>query len=369
MSAPAAADAQGVSRSGARRSGAGRSGGPRSGARLGIIGGYLGAGKSTLVNRLLAGILPGRTAVVVNDFGTVNIDAALIAAASDDTIELTNGCICCQISDDALRTMSALAARDDLDQVLCEVSGVGNPGQLAVWRSYPGFSAGPVLVCADATAITSQLADLYVGDAVAGQLAAAEVVLVTKTDLASPAQVEAAVAACRQAAGQAVIVVQDPDDPDATAAEALRTPVPEAAGRARQPAGGPAPQAAEASGPDTAGGPAPEASAPNRRAHDAAASFHAAAHATATVEITGPVGLEALTGVLDTLAGTLVRAKGIVPTASGTAHSVQLSGRRIDVRPTDRPATDGFVLIAAGADPQAAVDAAAAALAPVLTGD
>lgn len=331
-----------------------RSGAGRSAARLGIIGGYLGAGKSTLVNRLLAGNLPGRTAVVVNDFGAVNIDAALIAAASDDTIELTNGCICCQISDDALRTMSALAARDDLDQVLCEVSGVGDPGQLAVWRSYPGFTAGPVLVCADATAIVRQLGDVYVGDAVAGQLAAAEVVLVTKTDLASPAQVDAAVAACRRAAGQAVIVVQDPDDPDATAAEALRTPVP---------------QAAEASAPDTAGGSAPGASAPHRRVHDAAASSHAAAHATATVDITGPVDVEALTGVLDTLAGTLVRAKGIVPTASGTAHSVQLSGRRIDVRPTDRPADGGFVLVAAGAAPQVAVDSAAAALAPVLTGD
>ncbi len=347
MTAPAADDAV------TSPAGRTRAGDPRSGAWLGIIGGYLGAGKSTLVNRLLSGILPGRTAVVVNDFGAVNIDAALIAAADDDTIELTNGCICCQISDDALRTMSALAARDDLDQVLCEVSGVGDPGQLASWRSYPGFSAGPVLVCADATAITSQLADLYIGDAVAGQLAAAEVVLVTKTDLASPAQVEAAVAACQRAAGQAAIVVQDPDDPDATAAEALRTPVP---------------QAAEASAPDPAGGPAPEANAPTPHAHDAAASGHAAAHATATVAITGPVDIEALTGVLDTLAGTLVRAKGIVPTASATAHSVQLSGRRIDVRPTDRPATGGFVLIAAGADPQAAVDAAAAALAPVLTG-
>lgn len=351
MSAPAAADAQGVSRSGAWRSGAGRSGGPRSGARLGIIGGYLGAGKSTLVNRLLAGILPGRTAVVVNDFGAVNIDAALIAAADDDTIELTNGCICCQISDDALRTMSALAARDGLDQVLCEVSGVGNPGQLAVWRSYPGFSAGPVLVCADATAITSQLADLYVGDAVAGQLAAAEVVLVTKTDLASPAEVEAAVAACRKAAPEAVVIAQDPADPDASAAQALSTPVPEAGAAGRAASVQPArPQAASA--PTT-----PPAAAPQ----------HASAHATRTLNITGAVDLDALTAVLDELAGTLVRAKGIVPTASGPAHSVQLSGRRIDVRPVEGPATGGFVLIAAGKDPQASLDAAAAALARVLT--
>ena len=96
--------------------------------RLGLIGGYLGSGKSTLVNRLLAGALPaGRTTVVVNDFGSVNIDADLILAADGDTIELSNGCICCQLSDDVSRTMRALAQRDDLDNVICEVSGVRRP--------------------------------------------------------------------------------------------------------------------------------------------------------------------------------------------------------------------------------------------------
>ncbi|MFL0576622.1 CobW family GTP-binding protein [Brevibacterium luteolum] len=345
MTAPAADDAV------TSLAGRTRAGDPRSGARLGIIGGYLGAGKSTLVNRLLSGILPGRTAVVVNDFGAVNIDAALIAAADDDTIELTNGCICCQISDDALRTMSALAARDDLDQVLCEVSGVGDPGQLASWRSYPGFTAGPVLVCADATSIVRQLDDVYVGDAVAGQLAAAEVVLVTKTDLASPPEVEAAVASCRRAAAEAVVIAQDPADPDASAAQALSTPVPEAGAADRAAPVQPArPQAA--STPTTP---------------PAAALQHASAHATRTLDITGAVDIDALTAVLDTLAGTLVRAKGIVSTASGTAHSIQLSGRRVDVRPTEGPATGGFVLIAAGKDPQASLDAAAAALTPVLT--
>ena len=150
---------------------------------LSIVGGYLGAGKSTVVNRLLAGVLPGRTAVVVNDFGAVNIDASLISSRSEDTIELTNGCICCQITDDVQRTMTALARRSDLDHVVCEVSGVGDPGQLASWRRFPGFTAGPVLVCADATAIRRLLRDEFVGDTVARQLAAAETVLVTKTDL------------------------------------------------------------------------------------------------------------------------------------------------------------------------------------------
>ena len=154
--------------------------------RLGLIGGYLGSGKSTLVNRLLSGALPGRTAVVVNDFGSVNIDADLIRSADGDTIELSNGCICCQLNDDVARTMTALAAREDLDNVICEVSGVGDPGELAAWRSYPGFAPGPVVVCADATAIVRLSRDQYVADTVRRQLGSAEIILVTKTDLAMP---------------------------------------------------------------------------------------------------------------------------------------------------------------------------------------
>ncbi|HLR43949.1 MAG TPA: GTP-binding protein, partial [Brevibacterium sp.] len=97
---------------------------------LTLIGGYLGSGKTTLINGLLASADAGRTAVVVNDFGDVNIDAALIAATGADTMELTNGCICCQITDDVRRTMSALASRDDIDHAVCEVSGIGDPAQL-----------------------------------------------------------------------------------------------------------------------------------------------------------------------------------------------------------------------------------------------
>ena len=62
-----------------------------------VIGGYLGAGKTTLLNRLLADPQGVRLAVVVNDFGSVNIDAALIANREGETISLTNGCVCCSI--------------------------------------------------------------------------------------------------------------------------------------------------------------------------------------------------------------------------------------------------------------------------------
>ena len=70
---------------------------------LTVIGGFLGAGKTTLVNRWLREAEGQRIAVLVNDFGALNIDAALIAGASGDTIALTNGCVCCQIGDDLSR--------------------------------------------------------------------------------------------------------------------------------------------------------------------------------------------------------------------------------------------------------------------------
>ncbi|MCH1486932.1 MAG: GTP-binding protein, partial [Alphaproteobacteria bacterium] len=70
---------------------------------LTILGGYLGAGKTTLINRLLSGntSLRGgkRLTVLVNDFGAVNIDAGLIAEHNGDTISLANGCACCQLQD------------------------------------------------------------------------------------------------------------------------------------------------------------------------------------------------------------------------------------------------------------------------------
>lgn len=317
-------------------------------AHLGIIGGYLGSGKSTLVNRLLAGALPGRTAVVVNDFGSINIDADLIAAASGDTIELTDGCICCQISDDATRTMTALAARGDLDHVLCEVSGVGDPGQLALWREFPGFTSGPVLVCADATAVRRLLADEYVGDTVARQFAAAEVVLVTKTDVASPGEIEEAAAACRAAAPQARLILQDAADPEATAAEALAATSPHAREE-----------------PD-------EDAAVATQAHQHGGEDHAETHVSSTVEFTGPVDVDEITRVLASPSIHLVRAKGVIQDVAGTWQEIHLASRRVDVRPRPRerpaPQQAALVLIAAGPEAARLVEEAAAVLGTVRAG-
>jgi len=290
-----------------------------------VIGGYLGSGKTTFVNRLLAGGLPGRTAVVVNDFGSVNIDAELVASADEDTIELSNGCICCQLSDDASRTMTALAARSDLDTVICEVSGVGDPGELALWRSYPGFAPGPVIVCADATDIERRLRDEYVGDTVAKQLASAEIVLLTKTDLASPVQLLAAEQLCHQAAPQAQVVAQDPMDPTQTVGTlfANQTTFTE-------------------------------------RLTEIPADEHFRTHSSLTVMLDEAVDAYDLARVLEGHSSLLARAKGIVWSTGSHCFEVQFAAGRGDVEPHNtgfKTARKGhLVLIAAGPESESKVN-------------
>ena len=75
-----------------------------------ILTGFLGAGKTTLLNRILNGDHGLRVAVLVNDFGAINIDAELVVGVEDDMISLANGCVCCQIRDDLGRV------RRELDQ-------------------------------------------------------------------------------------------------------------------------------------------------------------------------------------------------------------------------------------------------------------
>lgn len=307
--------------------------------RLSLIGGYLGSGKTTLVNRLISGALPGRTAVVVNDFGSVNIDADLIIASDGDTIELSNGCICCQISDDVSRTMTALAARDDLDNVICEVSGVGDPGGLAAWRSYPGFLSGSVVVCADATSIARRSRDQYVGDTVARQFGSAEIVLVTKTDIATPGELASALEVCGAAAPHALLIPQDPEDPHLTAARAF------------------------------ASATRPRAAAVTREHAEKHTAAHTEVHQTTTLEFYRLLDVGTLCGVLSNHAQQLVRAKGFVRGLDSRWHSVQLAGGRIEVAERAEndpvPGCSRLVLIAAGAGAAAALEAASTDLASV----
>jgi G3E family GTPase len=151
--------------------------------RLLVIGGFLGAGKTTLVNRLLTRA-DRRIAVLVNDFGAVAIDAALIAAADATSMTLANGCVCCSIGDDFGAALERVAAGGP-ELVIVEASGVADPWRIAQLALIePGFELGPLVVLADATALPRQLVDRAIGDVVRGQLAFADIVVLTKTDLA-----------------------------------------------------------------------------------------------------------------------------------------------------------------------------------------
>ena len=84
-----------------------------------VLTGYLGAGKTTLLNHLLTEAHGLRAAVLVNDFGEVNIDAALIAAHDGDTISLANGCMCCSLTGGfATAINTVLAHKDRLDAIV-----------------------------------------------------------------------------------------------------------------------------------------------------------------------------------------------------------------------------------------------------------
>jgi G3E family GTPase len=149
-----------------------------------VVGGYLGAGKTTLVNRLLRADDGARLAVIVNDFGDIGIDAELIAGREGDTISLTNGCICCNASDGLVRVLDDLRkVADSLDHVIVEASGVSDPVQIGHYALPFGFELRGVIVLADAEQVRSRAADKYVGDTVIGQLRGADLLMLTKTDL------------------------------------------------------------------------------------------------------------------------------------------------------------------------------------------
>ncbi len=154
-----------------------------------VLGGYLGAGKTTLLNQLLRANAGARLAVIVNDFGDIGIDAELIATKDGDTINLTNGCVCCSASDGLANVLDGLRARaDDIDHVIVEASGVSDPVRIGSYAGAFGFELRGVIVLADAEQVRSRSVDKYVGATVVRQLRGADLLVLTKTDLVEQPQ-------------------------------------------------------------------------------------------------------------------------------------------------------------------------------------
>lgn len=169
-----------------------------------VLGGYLGSGKTTVLSRLVAREAPNPIAVIVNDVGALDIDAALIADRADgsvagsgadasasagggsigELIRLTNGCVCCTVVDgfvNALRQIGELSPRPT--RLIIEASGLADPGLVADYAHLPGFRLDASLVLADATTIQARVQDRFVGRQVDRHLAAASQIVLTKGDL------------------------------------------------------------------------------------------------------------------------------------------------------------------------------------------
>jgi len=154
-----------------------------------VIGGYLGSGKTTLLNALLRQPHGLRLAVLVNDFGSINIDAELIENQDGETVSLTNGCICCSINDNIGETLRQMSERPiPPDQVIVEASGVAYPDKIARYGTMPGFTLQGIIVMVDAETIRAKSKDKYVGHTVTHQLKDADLLILNKTDLVSDGQ-------------------------------------------------------------------------------------------------------------------------------------------------------------------------------------
>jgi G3E family GTPase len=98
-----------------------------------IITGFLGSGKTTLLNHILTQQQGLKTAVLVNEFGEIGIDNELIISSDDDIVELNNGCICCTINEDLVKTVhKIIERREQLDYLVVETTGVADPVPVAV---------------------------------------------------------------------------------------------------------------------------------------------------------------------------------------------------------------------------------------------
>jgi len=157
-----------------------------------VIGGYLGAGKTTLVNHLLrtSGL---RLAVMVNEFGALPIDRDLIEAEDDALISISGGCVCCEYGDDMVSALMKITEMaDSIDHVILESSGVAIPGSIMASLLFvDGLRGDGVVVMADAAEIRNTAANTYLTDTIQRQLRDADILVLNKADLVSEADLEA----------------------------------------------------------------------------------------------------------------------------------------------------------------------------------
>jgi G3E family GTPase len=270
-----------------------------------LVAGFLGAGKTTVLNHILVNAEGRRIAAVVNDFGTINIDAELIADASEGVVSLANGCICCSLEGDLLRTLAGILRRNPRpDHIVIETSGVADPADIVrnlmdpvIWKEAP---LETVLCVIDATTPVAKLDDALLRS----QLRAADVVALSKTDLVDEPGRERTRCAVRAVRPTAVVV----DAPHGQVSVALLFPE------------------------DPGHAPAVRDSQPRRPTSD---RFD-----TMSWTSDRPVSLSRLQAAIAKLAPKLARAKGLFEAAEqpGRQFVFQFAGGRATLAPFGTPA-------------------------------
>lgn len=149
-----------------------------------VIGGFLGAGKTTLVNHILANSDGVRYALLVNDFGRINIDEQLVASHDGQTMALSNGCICCSLADGFVKTMLLLMKQiERFDHIVVETSGVAEPAKIMDFaRLDPLLYPEGIIVLADAAEVTDRVVDPQIEAVVRSQLTCASLLLLNKVE-------------------------------------------------------------------------------------------------------------------------------------------------------------------------------------------
>ncbi|MFM8770043.1 MAG: CobW family GTP-binding protein [Rubrivivax sp.] len=293
-----------------------------------VIGGYLGAGKTTLVNHLLRHAGGRRLAVLVNDFGEVSIDADLILGAEGGLMSLAGGCVCCSFGGDLVGTLAELLQRQPAPEVLLiETSGVGIPSAVARAAALlPGLRVEATVVVADAPTLRERAEDRYVGDTVRQQLEDADLLLLNQTDRVSSDALSAL---------QAWWAASHPGTPLWPTVRA-QVPAEVVLGFQARSAEG---VAGLASVPLSTPASEPQRFAPRVQAVAPAAEVFESGQ----WQLLGPVDVPALIASWQADAARLVRAKGIVRSQEGGLVSLQWAGRQAHVEPWTAPIAPGRV--------------------------
>ncbi len=153
-----------------------------------VLTGYLGAGKTTLLNHILSADRGRRYAVIVNEFGAVGIDNALIVGADEELFELSNGCICCTVRGDLIRTLHGLLSRrGDFEAIIVETTGLADPGPVAQTFFVDQFLQARTVLDSVTTVVDARHVRLRLADSreAREQIAFADQIVLNKTDLVS----------------------------------------------------------------------------------------------------------------------------------------------------------------------------------------